>query len=205
MPRRPDKIVLASGNAGKLKEIVRILGDLDVTVVPQSELGISDADETGTTFLENALIKARHAADATGLPAIADDSGLCVDALDGRPGVYTARFAGPDATDEQNNDRLLAELDGVPDEQRGAVFRCVACFVTPDEDDSVVGEGEWRGRILQERRGDGGFGYDPLFLVMELGVSSAELGAEEKNTRSHRGQALRALSRKLHETEWQQS
>lgn len=205
MPRRPDKIVLASGNAGKLKEIARILGDLDVTVVPQSEFGVSDADETGTTFLENALIKARHAADATGLPAIADDSGLCVDALDGRPGVYTARFAGPDATDQQNNDRLLAELDGVPDELRGAVFRCVACFVTPDEDDPVIGEGEWRGRILQERRGDGGFGYDPLFLVMELGVSSAELGAEEKNIRSHRGQALRALSRMLHESEWQQN
>ena len=203
MPRRPDKIVLASGNAGKLTEIVHILSDLDITVVPQSELGVSDADETGSTFVDNALIKARHAADATGLPAIADDSGLCVDALDGRPGVYTARFAGPDATDEQNNDRLLAELDGVPDEQRGAAFHCVACFVMPGEEPPVIGEGEWRGRILQERRGDGGFGYDPLFLVPELGISSAELGPDEKNALSHRGQALRQLSQKLHDMEWQ--
>ena len=180
MPQRPDKIVLASGNAGKLKEIVRILGDLDFTVVPQSDFGVSDADETGSSFVENALIKARHAADATGLAAIADDSGLCVDALDGRPGVYSARYSGPDATDDKNNDRLLEELDGVPDELRGAAFRCVACFVMPGEGEPVIGEGEWRGRILQERRGDGGFGYDPLFLVTELGVSCAELGARGK-------------------------
>jgi XTP/dITP diphosphohydrolase len=205
VPQRPDKIVLASGNAGKLKEIVRILGDLDFTVVPQSDLGVSDADETGSSFVENALIKARHAADATGLPAIADDSGLCVDALDGRPGVYSARYSGPGATDDMNNDRLLEELDGVPDELRGAAFRCVACFVMPGEGEPVIGEGEWCGRILQERRGDGGFGYDPLFLVTELGVSCAELGAEEKNVRSHRGQALNALSRKLHEMEWRQN
>jgi len=205
VPQRPDKIVLASGNAGKLKEVVRILGNIDFTVVPQSDLGVSDADETGSSFVENALIKARHAADATGLPAIADDSGLCVDALDGRPGVYSARYSGPDATDDKNNDRLLEELDGVPDELRGAGFRCVACFVMPGEGEPVIGEGEWRGRILRERRGAGGFGYDPLFLVMELGVSSAELSAEEKNVRSHRGQALKALSRKLHEMEWQQN
>jgi len=205
VPRRPDKIVLASSNAGKLKEIVGIISDLDFTVIPQSELGVSDADETGSTFVENALIKARHAVDATGLPAIADDSGLCVDALDGRPGVYTARFAGPGATDEQNNDRLLQELAGVPDERRGAAFRCVACFVMPGDGEPVIGEGEWRGRILRERRGDGGFGYDPLFLVPELGVSSAELGAKEKNARSHRGQALRELSRQLHELIWQQN
>ena len=202
MPRRPDKIVLASGNAGKLREIVRILGDLDLTVVPQSEFGVADADETGSTFAANALIKARHAADATGLPAIADDSGLRVDALDGRPGVYSARYAGPDATDDKNNDRLLEELDGVPDDQRGAAFHCVACFVMPGETEAIYGECEWRGRILRERRGEGGFGYDPLFLVPELGVSSAELEPEEKNARSHRGQALDALSRKLHEIEW---
>ncbi len=205
MPRRPDNIVLASGNAGKLKEIVRILGDLDFTIVPQSDFGISDADEMGSTFVENALIKARHAADLTGLPAIADDSGLCVDALDGRPGVYSARYSGPDATDEMNNDRLLEELAGVPDEQRGAAFHCVACFVIPGETDAVVGEGTWRGQILQERQGDGGFGYDPLFLVPELGVSSAELGPDDKNARSHRGQALRELARKLHDVKWQQN
>jgi XTP/dITP diphosphohydrolase len=202
VPSRPGKIVLASGNTGKLKEIVRILGDLDFTIVPQSEFGVTDADETGSTFVENALIKARHAADATGLAAIADDSGLCVDVLDGRPGVYSARYSGPDATDEKNNDRLLEELAGIPEEQRGAAFRCVACFVMPGLEDAVIGEGEWRGRILHERRGVGGFGYDPLFLVPELGVSSAELDPDEKNARSHRGQALAALAQKLHEIEW---
>ena len=202
MPARPDRIVLASGNAGKLEEIARILADMDVTVVPQSDFGVSDADETGTTFIENALIKARHAAEATGLPAIADDSGICVDALDGRPGVYSARYSGPGATANSNNDRLLAELEGVPDEQRGAAFHCVACYVDPAMDEPVIAQGEWRGRILHQRRGDGGFGYDPLFYVLELGKSSAELSPEEKNARSHRGQALAELSRKLHEIKW---
>lgn len=202
MRARPEKIVLASGNAGKLAEIARILEDLDIAVVPQSAFGVTDADETGTTFVENALIKARHAAAATGLPAIADDSGLCVEALDGRPGVYSARYSGPDATDQSNNDRLLAELEGVPDEQRGAAFHCVACFVAPGLDEPVIAEGEWRGRILHERRGKGGFGYDPLFYLPELGKSSAELSPQEKNARSHRGQAIAELSRKLHEIEW---
>ena len=202
MPERPDKIVLASGNAGKLAEIARILEDLDIAVVPQSEFGVADADETGTTFVENALIKARHAVDATGLPAIADDSGICVDALDGRPGVYSARYAGPDATDDSNNDLLLRELDGVPDDERGAAFHCVACFVAPGFDEPVIAQGEWRGRILRERRGAGGFGYDPLFYLPSLGLSSAELSPQEKNARSHRGQAIAALGRKLHEIEW---
>jgi XTP/dITP diphosphohydrolase len=202
MPARPDRIVLASGNAGKLAEIARILADMDVTVVPQSALGVSDADETGTTFVENALIKARHAVEATGLPAIADDSGICVDALDGRPGVYSARYSGPGATADSNNDRLLAELEGVPDEQRGAAFHCAACYVDPGMAEPVIAQGEWRGRILRARRGDGGFGYDPLFYVPELGKSSAELSPDEKNARSHRGQALAELSRKLHEIEW---
>ena len=202
MPARPDRIVLASGNAGKLAEIARILEDLDITVVPQSEFGVTDADETGTTFVENALIKARHAVAATGLPAIADDSGISVDALDGRPGVYSARYAGPDATDQSNNDLLLSELEGVPDERRGAAFHCVACFVAPGLEEPVIAEGEWRGRILHERRGEGGFGYDPLFFLPELGVSSAELSPQEKNARSHRGQAIAELGRKLHEIEW---
>lgn len=202
MPARPDTIVLASGNAGKLAEIARILDDMDITVVPQSELGVSDADETGSTFVENALIKARHAVEATGLPAIADDSGICVDALDGSPGVHSARYAGPGATAERNNDRLLAELDGIPDEQRGAAFHCVACFVAPGMDEPVIATGEWRGRILRERRGNGGFGYDPLFYVPELDKSSAELLPNEKNARSHRGKALAELSRKLREIEW---
>lgn len=201
MAALPRKIVMASGNLGKLREIQRILTDFDIEVVPQSEYGVSDADETGTTFVENALIKARHAVDATGLPAIADDSGLAVDALDGRPGVYSARYAGPDATDDENNDRLLAELAGVPDDARRAAFHCVVCFVQPGESDPVIAEGQWRGRILHERRGEGGFGYDPLFYVPEAGCASAELDAEEKNRRSHRGQALRELARKLHELE----
>ena len=203
MPSRPDTIVLASGNAGKLAEIARILEDLDIAVAPQSEFGVTDADETGTTFIENALIKAQHAADATGLPAIADDSGICVDALGGRPGVYSARYAGPDANDDSNNRPLLSELDGVPDEQRGAAFHCVACFVAPGMEEPIIAEGEWRGRILREQRGAGGFGYDPLFYLPELGKSSAELSPQEKNARSHRGQAIAELGRKLHAIEWE--
>ena len=193
---------MASGNAGKLREIKRILGDQQVTVVPQSELGVSDADETGTTFVENALIKARHAAGVTGLPAIADDSGLAVDALDGRPGVYSARYSGPDADPEKNIDRLLEELEGVPEDQRGATFHCVACYVTPGDCEPVIAEGEWRGTILRQRQGDGGFGYDPVFFDSELGLSSAELSADQKNARSHRGKALLELARLLHEVEW---
>lgn len=198
--RRPSgNIVIASGNAGKLREIAKILGGLDMTVVPQSEFGVTDVDETGSTFVENALLKARHAAAATGLPAIADDSGLAVDVLDGRPGVYSARYAGPGADAEQNIDRLLAELTGVMAAQRGAAFHCVACLVLPNEHEALIAKGEWRGRILQERQGDGGFGYDPIFFDVELGRSAAELSADEKNARSHRGQALRDLADQLSE------
>jgi XTP/dITP diphosphohydrolase len=202
---RPEKIVLASGNPGKLKELSRILGDLDFIVVPQSDFNVSDADETGSTFVENAIIKARHAVAATGLAAIADDSGLAVDALDGRPGVHSARYSGPAATDESNIDRLLEELQHVPDEQRSAAFHCVACFLTPDDPDPIIAEGEWRGSILRRRRGDGGFGYDPVFFDPELGRSSAELGPAEKNARSHRGKALQKLVRTLKMLEWKQT
>ena len=201
MQKRPGKIVMASGNAGKLREIARILGDLSITVVPQSDYGVGDAEETGTSFVENALIKARYAADATGLAAIADDSGLAVDALDGRPGVYSARYAGDNASDANNIDKLLQELDGVPDERRGAVFHCVACCVMPGTSEAIIARGEWRGMILHERRGDGGFGYDPVFFDPELGRSSAELSADEKNARSQRGQALQELARQLRELE----
>ena len=197
MSKLPPRIVMASGNAGKLREFVRILDGLDVEVVAQSEYGVVDAEETGTTFVENALIKARHAAADTGLPAIADDSGLSVDALGGAPGVYSARYSGPDATDESNVDKLLDALRDVPDEERGAAFQCVACFVMPGEDDALIAEAEWRGSILHERRGDGGFGYDPIFLDPESGVASAELTAEQKNARSHRGKALRQLQELL--------
>ena len=191
MSQRPEKIVMATSNPGKIREIARMLEGLGIEVLAQSEFGVTDADETGSTFAENSLIKAQHAADATGLPAIADDSGLAVDALDGAPGVYSARYAG-DAGDEANNDKLLEALADVED--RGAAFHCVATYVAPGEV-PLTAFGEWRGEILRERRGEGGFGYDPLFYVPECGCSSAELEPEEKNARSHRGQALRQLVR----------
>ncbi len=201
MQQLPGKVVMASANAGKLREIERILGELKIAVVPQSDFGVDAVEETGSTFAENALIKARHAAQISGLAAIADDSGLVVEVLGGRPGVYSARYSGPNATDASNIDRLLSELEGVPDDQRAAAFHCVACFVSSADAEPVVAEGEWRGRILQERRGDGGFGYDPIFFDMELKRSSAEMSADEKNARSHRGNALRALARQLRDLE----
>ena len=193
----PERIVLASGNPGKVREIRRILGEFGVEIVPQTELGVGDADETGSSFVENALIKARHAADLTGLPAIADDSGLVVDALDGRPGVYSARYAGVRASDDDNIEKLLRELHGVPDDKRTAAFHCCAVYVSADNSTSLVAEGRWQGRILGERRGSGGFGYDPVFFDPECGRSAAELGPELKNARSHRGKALAALAEML--------
>jgi len=187
----PPKIVMATSNPGKIREIARLLDELGTDVVAQSEFGVDDADETGTTFAENSLIKARHAAAATGLPAIADDSGLAVDALGGAPGVYSARFSGPDADDRKNNEKLLVELEGISD--RGAAFCCVATYVESADAEPLVAEGIWRGEILGAASGDGGFGYDPLFLVPDCAMSSAELTAEDKNARSHRGQALRKL------------
>ena len=193
----PERIVLASGNPGKVREIRRILGEFGVEIVPQTELGVGDADETGSSFVENALIKARHAADLTGLPAIADDSGLVVDALDGRPGVYSARYAGVQASDDDNIEKLLHELRGLPDDKRTAAFHCCAVYVSADNSTSLVAEGRWQGRILGERRGSGGFGYDPVFFDPECGRSAAELGPELKNARSHRGKALAALAEML--------
>ena len=189
----PNKIVLASGNAGKLKELARLLDALGVEVVAQSEFGVSDAVESGVTFAENSLIKARHAVAATGLPAIADDSGLAVDALAGAPGVYSARYAGADADDEGNNDKLLAALANVEDDRRGAAFHCVATYVSPDDERVIQTEGIWRGSILRQRQGSGGFGYDPIFLDPQSGRSSGELTPKQKGARSHRGQALREL------------
>ncbi len=185
---------MASSNVAKSTEITTLLAQLDVMVVPQSEYGVSAADETGSTFEENAVIKAKHAAAATGLPAIADDSGLCVDALDGRPGVWSARYAGDDATDDDNIDKLLGDLDGVRDEDRDAEFRCVVCFVYSEVAEPLFSNGSWRGRILNARRGSGGFGYDPVFFDPATGKAAAELSADEKNSRSHRGMALRALA-----------
>ena len=193
----PEKVVLATGNPGKVREIQRILQDLGVEVVPQSELGVTGADETGESFVENALIKARHASLMTGLPAIADDSGLVVDALDGRPGVHSARYAGADANDESNIDKLLHELQGVPGDQRTAAFHCCAVFVSADDSTSLVAEGRWAGKIVEQRRGTEGFGYDPVFFDSECGRTAAELGPELKNARSHRGKALTALAEML--------
>jgi len=195
--RIPDKIVLASSNAGKIKELARLLDTLGVEVVAQTDLGVSDAVESGVTFAENSAIKAEHAAIASGLPAIADDSGLAVDALDGSPGVYSARYAGPDADDERNNDKLLAALDGVPDAARGAAFHCVATYVAPADGVMLQASGVWRGAILHARQGSGGFGYDPIFLDPQSGTSSAALTPAQKSARSHRGQALRELIEQL--------
>lgn len=188
---------MASGNAGKIAEIARLLDGLAIDVISQSELGVSEADETGETFAENSLIKARHACRATGLAAIADDSGLAVDALAGSPGVYSARYAGPNATDDENIDKLLGALADVEDDARGAAFHCVASFVMPGEQSVVLSEGVWRGTLLRVRRGDGGFGYDPIFLDPASGLSAAQLTPQQKNARSHRGQALRGLVTQL--------
>jgi XTP/dITP diphosphohydrolase len=188
-------IVVASDNRGKLAEIRQLLADLELELRPQSDFGIAGAAETGATFLENALRKARHASAGAGLPAIADDSGLEVSVLHGRPGVRSARFAGETATDVENIDTLLADLGKVPEQKRGASFRCVAVYIDgPDDETPLFAEGVWRGRILTVRRGSGGFGYDPVFLDPDSGKTAAELNAEEKNRISHRGQAFRALA-----------
>ena len=194
------KILLASNNPGKVREIAAMLADHAVEIVPQSFFGIADAEETGQSFVENALIKARHAARLSGLPAIADDSGLEVDALAGAPGVYSARYAGSGADDAANNAKLLRELAGVPDERRSARFRCVMVYLRHELDPSpLIAQGTWEGRILQAARGTGGFGYDPLFFVPERDCASAELPAAEKNRLSHRGAALRDLIRQWFE------
>lgn len=190
-----QKIVLASNNAGKIREIQALLSGLALEILPQSHFIQAEAEETGSTFLENALIKARFAASHSGLAAIADDSGLEIDALGGAPGVYSARFAGVGASDADNNAKVLKELAGVAEEQRQARFRCVMVYVQSADDPApLVAEGVWEGRILQELRGGNGFGYDPLFFVESQGCSSAELPPELKNQLSHRGQALRQLA-----------
>ncbi|MEO8444599.1 MAG: RdgB/HAM1 family non-canonical purine NTP pyrophosphatase [Gammaproteobacteria bacterium] len=189
----PPDLVLASGNAGKVREFQALLGSA-WRVRTQSEFGVEPVEETGDTFLANALLKARHAARIAGLPALADDSGLEVDALGGEPGVRSARYAGSGADDAANNARLLAALAGVAEEQRTARYRCVLVWVAgPDDDRPVVAEGVWEGRILPEPRGTAGFGYDPLFLDPATGLSAAELAPAAKNSRSHRGLALARL------------
>ena len=192
------KVVLASGNAGKLRELAALLAPHGLELVPQNVLGVEPVEETGSTFVANALLKARHAASVTGLPALADDSGIEVDALGGRPGVWSARYAGEGASDSANLQKLLAELTEVPEERRTARYRCVIAFVRVASDaHPVVTEGTWEGRILLRPCGSGGFGYDPVFLPLGLERSAAELESGEKDARSHRGQALRALLERL--------
>jgi XTP/dITP diphosphohydrolase len=191
-------VVLASANRGKLAELRVLFGALDLEIVAQAEHGVGDAEETGLTFVENALIKARHAAQATGLAALADDSGLCVDALGGAPGLYSARYAGRHGDDAANNVRLLTELRDVPDTQRSAYFYCCLVLLRHAEDPSpLIAEGRWYGRVLPQPRGSGGFGYDPLFLPDGFTISAAEFEAADKNRLSHRGLASFALRESL--------
>jgi XTP/dITP diphosphohydrolase len=192
------KAVLASSNIGKLRELAAILSPLGYELVTQVSLGIDTPPETGVTFSENALLKARHAARLSGLPAIADDSGIEVDALGGRPGVYSARYAGEGATDLANLQKMLEELRDVPPDRRSARYQCVIAFARSADDPSpLIACGTWEGRVLEQPRGSGGFGYDPIFQPVDVDVSAAELSAAEKNSRSHRGEALRALARLL--------
>lgn len=189
------RVVLATGNAGKLREIRDIFTGLDIEIVPQSDFQVPEAVEDGLSFVENAIIKARNAATHSGLPALADDSGIVVDALNGEPGIHSARYAGDD---ESNIQRLLRELDGVPDAERSARFQCLMVFVRHASDPvPIITEGAWEGQILEQPRGQGGFGYDPVFLVPERGCSAAELSAGDKNALSHRGKALRQMLDRL--------
>jgi XTP/dITP diphosphohydrolase len=188
------KLVLASGNHGKLAEMHAILAGLDVTLVAQPDLDIGDVEETGATFVENALLKARHAALASGLPALGDDSGLCVDALGGAPGLYSARYAGTHGDAAANIARLLAALRDVPDERRTAHFHCTIVLLRSADDPApLIAEGRWHGRILHAPRGKNGFGYDPVVFDPVLGTGAAELDDTAKNRISHRGQALARL------------
>lgn len=195
-----SKIVLATGNQGKVREMADILADFGFDVVAQSEYNVSDVAETGTTFIENAIIKARHAAKETGLPAIADDSGLEVDALNGAPGVYSARYSGEGATDQKNIDKMLAAMEGIPAEKRTARFHCVLVLMKHENDPTpLICHGAWEGHITTEQKGENGFGYDPIFWVSEDNCSSAELEPARKKQLSHRGQALKKLFAALKE------
>lgn len=188
------RVVLASSNAGKVREINQMLAGLDLEVLPQSQFGVPDVEETGLTFVENAILKARHAARQAGMPAIADDSGLEVDALAGRPGIYSARYAGPGAGDAANLQKLLADLEQVPDEARTARFQCLMVYLRHAGDPTpLICQGTWEGRITRAPRGANGFGYDPVFFVPTHGCTAAELPPEQKNRLSHRGQALKDL------------
>ncbi|MBP2194924.1 XTP/dITP diphosphatase [Pantoea cypripedii] len=189
-----QKVVLATGNPGKVRELADLLSAFGLDIVAQTELGVESAEETGLTFIENAILKARHAAQITGLPAIADDSGLAVDALGGAPGIYSARYAGLEASDQQNLEKLLVALENVADDERQAQFHCVLVYVRHAADPTpLVFHGSWAGEITRAAAGQGGFGYDPIFYVPELGKTAAELSKDEKRAVSHRGKALTLL------------
>jgi XTP/dITP diphosphohydrolase len=189
-----NTIVLATGNKGKVNELTNLLAQHGINIVPQSNFNVPDVPETGTTWVENAIIKARHAAKITGMPAIADDSGLEVDALNGAPGVYSARYSGENATDQSNNEKLLNALEGIPTEQRTARFHCVLVYMRHANDPTpIICHGVWQGSILTSAQGDQGFGYDPLFWQEAHQMSSAQLPRDLKNQLSHRGQALTKL------------
>lgn len=193
-----QQIVLATGNPGKVRELSALLADLDMEILPQSVWQVPEVEETGLSFVENAILKARQASRHTGLAAIADDSGLEVDALQGAPGIYSARYAGPGASDRDNREKLLVELSGVPDTRRSARFQCLlVCLRHPTDPTPLICQGTWEGVIAHTPRGEQGFGYDPLFYVPELGMTAAELAPEVKNRLSHRGQALAQLVRIL--------
>ncbi len=193
-----QKLVLASNNAKKMKELNALLAPLGFEVIPQGQLGIPEAEEPHCTFVENALAKARHAAQHSGLPALADDSGLCVKALGGAPGVISARYAGEPKSDARNNEKLLADLAGKTD-RRAHFVSCLVLCRSADDPQPIIAEGEWHGEIVDSLRGDGGFGYDPLFFVPEFGQTAAELDAETKNRVSHRGRAMQKLIERLPE------
>lgn len=192
------KLVLASSNPGKLRELSALLDESRYKIIPQADFNVPEVAETGTTFVENAIIKARHAAQYTGLAALADDSGIVIDALNGEPGVHSARFSGSDASDESNNILLVEKLRSVPEAQRSARYQAVIVYMRNAADPSpIICEGSWEGIMVLEAKGSGGFGYDPYFYLPDYGCTSAELSADEKNRISHRGQALRLLLEKL--------
>ena len=193
-----NKIVLASGNKGKLREFAQLFAPMNIEVVPQSDFDVPEAEETGLSFVENAIIKARNACEHTGLPAIADDSGIEVDYLLGAPGIYSARYAGSDASDDDNLNALLAALEGVPDNERAARYQCLLVMMRHSKDPTpLICQADWQGQILSSPVGDGGFGYDPIFWVEEQKCSAAQLSAEQKHAISHRGKAIRQFIKKF--------
>lgn len=195
---RGERIVLASNNPGKVREINQLLAQQEIQIIPQAEFDIPEIEETGLTFVENAILKARNASQHSGLPAIADDSGIEVDALKGAPGIYSARYAGAGASDQANLDKLLADLQEIPEAERSGRFQCLLVYLRhPHDPTPIICQGTWEGRILFEARGENGFGYDPIFYVPEYDCSSAELEPAVKNRLSHRGQALQLLLKAL--------